>query len=174
MKHLKTIILSIKLLFFVGVFSGCQGWGGTQEITASQVQDEQSLKEFVRAARDFLENDYEKAVTQFRENSRWKHGAVYLFIVDEHETVHLHAGNFMLDGQESLRLTDARTGEVIVDQFLEKGLQRGGGFVEYHIDNPEKPGKDVSKKVAYVISFKKGREKTDFVVGAGFFPDDEN
>lgn len=172
MTNLKTIVLSISLFSFMGIFTAC---GGTSEITASQVKDEEDLREFVLAARDHLENDYEQAIVDFRrEDGPWRHGGVYLFILDERGRVHFHAEIPALEGQEDLRIVDLDTGELIAEQLLKEGFRRGGGFVEYRFDNPATQRKERARKVNYVVSFKRGRGEPEFIVVAGFFPDEDD
>ncbi|MCY4512966.1 MAG: hypothetical protein OXB86_04690 [Bdellovibrionales bacterium] len=75
MKISQIIGFFFSLLFFGGALISC---GGSQ-ITASEVNDDSSLEDFVRAARDHLETNYEQAVVDFGKDKRWRSESVYLY-----------------------------------------------------------------------------------------------
>ena len=86
--------------------------------------------------------------------------------------MNFHAGIPAFEGQQELLIRDLRTGELITPRLVNEGLNRGGGFVEYHFDDPTTDQKENSRKVTYVTSFEKSTNALRFIIGAGFFPDD--
>ena len=167
MRNLKPIILFISFLSFVGLFVACETQN--QNIPARDVNDEASLKAFVHSARDYLENDYPQAVVDFRNESRWKYRSIYLFGLRRDGTTTFHIKNSDWEGSK-LQIIDAASGEDIIRKLLNAGFSNRGGFVRYRFDNPDKPGKDRSPKISYVVPFRRdGRD--DYIVGAGFYPD---
>lgn len=171
MKNLKTIFLFLSFLAVAGMLITCTPRGSKITITARDVVDEDSLRDFVLAAKDYLEGDYVQAVVDFRQESRWRYGAIYLFSIkksDGKTLFHVETPEFV--GQR-IRLIDADTGRDVIDQFRRVGSRPEGGFVEYKYDNPETRERDRTLKISYVISFiREGRE--DYIVGAGFHPED--
>lgn len=120
-----------------------------------------------------MERDYDKAIKDFRkENGPWRHGETYLFIIDEHGKIYLHVGSPILEGQQELLIRDLKNGNLIIDQIIGEGLKQGGGFVEYHIDDPTTEKKDISRKITYATSFSKGSNEPLLIIAAGFFPSD--
>ena len=166
MKHFKTIILFTSLLSFMGITAcGSQN----QTITASEVKDENTLRDFVLAARKHLENDYTRAVEDFRTKPQWKYGAIYLFGLDKNGLTIFHVKTPDFEGQR-VRIIDDASGEEITKKLLDAGFKRDGDFVEYLFDNPATEGKDRSLKISYAVPFRR-EGKEDFIVGAGFYPE---
>ena len=175
MNNLKSFILFISSLSLLGTITACENNSGRviRTTSASQVKDRETLKNFVLDARNYLERDYDKAIDDFRKvNGPWRHGETYLFIIDEHNKVYLHVGSPILEGQQELLIRDLKTGTLIADQIIVEGLKQGGGFVEYHIDDPTTEEKDTSIKITYATSFTRGTNQPILIIGAGFFPDD--
>ena len=175
MKNLKIFIISTIFLFLLGTIIACEDNSGrvVRTTSASEVKDQQSLKNFVLDARNYLERDYDKAIDDFRkEDGPWRHGETYLFIIDEHRKTLLHVGSPILEGQQELLIRDLNTGNLIVDQIVSAGLKQGGDFVEYHIDDPTTEEKDTSRKITYATSFTKSPNEPILIIGAGFFPAD--
>ena len=172
MKNLKTFIISITLLSLVGITIACGDRSGrTLRITtASQINDQQSLKNFVLDARYHAEKNYQKAIADFRdENGPWRHDEIYLMIFDDTGKVHFHAGIPSFENQR-VGLKDLRTGQYLVDQLITEGLKTGGGYVEYHFDNPSTPEKEDSRKITYVTTLNRSDSGPILIIGAGFFP----
>ena len=175
MKNLKTFIMFSTFLSLIGIMTACGDRSGRtlETTTARQVNDQQSLKNFVLDARNYLEKNYEQAVEDFRkEGGPWRYEEVYLFIIDETGRVLLHVGIPAFEGQQHLLMKDLSTGEFIVDGLIREGTKRGGGFVEYRFDNPSTEERESSRKITYVTPFSKSENEPTLIVGAGFFPDD--
>ena len=173
MKYLKTFIISTTFLSLVGITIACGDRSGVplETTTARQVNDQQTLKNFVLDARNYAEKNYEQAIEDFRkEDGPWRYEEVYLFIIDDLGKVYLHVGIPAFEGQEQLLMKDLSTGEFIVDGLIREGRKKGGGFVEYLFDNPSTPEREQSRKITYVTSFTKSSDESTYIIGAGFFP----
>ena len=176
MKSLKAFVISIIFLSLLGIMTACGGDSGQplETTTARQVKDQQTLKNFVLDARNYVEKNYNQATADFREeNGPWWHGETYIFIIDEYGKVLFHAGIPSYENQQDLLIRDLNTGELIVDQLVREGSKSGGGFVEYHFDDPTTNQKENSRKITYVTPFRRSINEPILIVGAGFFPDDE-
>ena len=174
MKNLNTFIILITFLSFIGALTACggAGSGGTIEITtARQVRDKQTLKNFVLDAKNYLEKNYNQAIEDFRKkDGPWRYEEVYLMIFDDTGKSHFHAGIPTFEGQR-VGLMDLKTGQVIVDQLIVAGLKSGGGYAEYHFDDPSTAEKEQSRKITYVTTFRRSDNEPILMIGAGFFPD---
>ncbi|MCY4382464.1 MAG: hypothetical protein OXE44_04865 [Nitrospinae bacterium] len=119
-------------------------------VTARDVVDRASLKAFVDGAiayfiRRFETEGYEAALKVkrvFRDpNGPWRAGPVYLFVIDINGFTLFHGAfpeKFELQTPTDT-LRDVVTGELILPQIIEAATRslEGGGFVEYHFDNPD-------------------------------------
>ena len=119
-------------------------------VTARDVVDRASLKAFVDGAiayfiRRFETEGYEAALKVkrvFRDpNGPWRAGPVYLFVIDLNGFTLFHGAfpeKFELQTPTDT-LRDVVTGELILPRIIEAATRslEGGGFVEYHFDNPD-------------------------------------
>ena len=119
-------------------------------VTARDVVDRRTLKAFVNGAiayflRRFEAEGYEAALKikrVFRDpNGPWRAGPVYLFVIDRSGFTLFHGAfpeKFELQTPTDT-LRDVVTGELILPQIIEAATrsEAGGGFVEYHFDNPD-------------------------------------
>ena len=168
MKHLKTVISFISFLPLAGMLIACEQQG--QVITARDVKDEASLRAFVYAAKKHLENDYSKAVEDFRKEGPWKYRSIYLFGIKRDGITIFHVTIPNIETQR-MSLIDHDSGEDVIEKMLDAGFRDGGGFVKYKFDNPDIPEKDRSLKISYVVPFRRDGEKDyNYIVGAGFYP----
>ena len=120
----------------------------TPTVTASQVVDRETLKAFVTAAGNyFLEilrtgdpTAAAKAKIALRDpNGPWRHGSVYLYVVDRTSNIISFHGAFpeRFELQRPGFARDVVTGELILDQVLDAaGSGPDGGFWQYHFDDP--------------------------------------
>ena len=163
---------------------------GDPAINANDVVDRESLKAFVTQAGnfvlEFLSSGDVAASSKFRIALRdpdgpWRHGSVYLYILDIASNVILFHAVFP-DKYEYRPLIptvlDAVTGEFILPRVIEaaKGSPEGG-FIEYHFDDPtdDTDRADVPK-VGYAREFAAEIRRpdgstvpVDFIVGSGFY-----
>lgn len=144
------------------------------EITAADVVDRETLKEFVHAALAYADQaatlpEYLGVLQEFRVEGRWKHGSTYIFIGIADGTIIFHAANPDLEGVNLWDLEDANG--VKYTQELIAAAAEGGGFVEYLFDNPEIEGDEEagSPKVGYAAPYSAFGQ--DVIVGSGFYPE---
>ena len=169
---------------------------GDPAITASDVVDRETLKDFVTEAGSYLlelgktggRNAIWSAKDAMRDSSGpWRHGSVYLYVLDLASNLIMFHGAFP-DQFEFLPLAttvrDAVTGELIIPQLIEAAKSNPeGSFVEYYFDDPvdDTDSADVPK-VGYALRFTGSFREPDgsfseneFIVGSGFYgraPDD--
>ena len=162
---------------------------GDPTITAKDVVDRETLKAFVTQAGEFI-LELQKtgdlaASSKLRialrdENGPWRHGSVYLYILDLTSNIILFHGAF--PDRYELRpliptVKDVVTGELVLPQVIEAAKSSPeGGFVEYYFDDPtdDTDSADIPK-VGYAREYK-GEFDTgqrvlqlDFIVGSGFY-----
>ena len=159
------------------------------QVTAREVVDRASLKAFVNEAIHYITqlseaHGFEAAqiarATLRDPNGPWISGPVYFFIFDPVQGYTIFHGAF--PDRYEYRVTgtarDAVTGELILPQILAAAEQEGGGFVEYHFDNPdddsdsaEIPKVTYARKHTYSISPPaSGETPITFIIAAGFYP----
>ncbi len=127
---------------------------GNPAITARDVVDRETLKEFVTEALRFLGSTlrdasttaesraaFAKARLALRDpNGPWRHGSVYLYLLDRTSNIILVHGAF--PDRFELRplvptVRDVVTGKLVLPQVLEAASSSPeGGFVEYYFDDP--------------------------------------
>ncbi len=165
---------------------------GDPAITARDVVDRRTLKAFVTQAGEYVLRlqmsgnvaDSSKARIALRDsNGPWRHGNVYLYILDLTSNVILfHGANPDRYELRPLipRQRDVVTGELILQQVLDaaKGSPEGG-FVEYYLDDPtDDTDRADIPKVGYAREFFSdipGSEtRLNFVIGSGFYRSSPN
>ena len=162
---------------------------GDPTITARDVVDRATLKAFVTQAGEYLLELYEsgdlaassRARIALRDpNGPWRHGPVYLGVLDPVSRLILFHGGFP-DRFELRRggiATDTATGELVVDQLL-RAANSGpeGGFWQYHFDNPaddtdsaEVPKVGYARLFTAQVPLPDGTiVHSDFIVNSGFY-----
>ena len=168
---------------------------GNPAITARDVVDRETLKEFVTEALRFLGRSlsgarttaesraaFAKARLALRDpNGPWRHGSVYLYVLDRTSNIILVHGAF--PDRFELRplvptVRDVVTGELVLLQVLEAASSSPeGGFVEYYFDDPsdDTDSADIPK-LGYAREFIRtttagdGSEvRTRLVIGSGVY-----
>ena len=163
---------------------------GEPTVAARDVVDRETLKAFVTEAGEYfielLETGGPEASSQARiamrdPNGPWRHGSVYVYILERNSNIILFHGAFP-DRFELKPLIptvrDAVTGEFVLTQVLEAAASGPeGGFVQYYWDDPtdDTDAADIPK-VGYAREFT-GELQTpdgralplDLVVGSGFY-----
>ena len=163
---------------------------GDPVITAVEVVDRETLKTFVTEAGNYFlalqETGDFAASSKVRialrdENGPWRHGSVYLYVLDLTSNIILFHGAFP-DRYELRPLVptvrDAVTGEFILPQVIEAAKNNPeGGFVEYYFDDPtdDTDSADIPK-VGYAREFASSVQRADgsvipvnIIVGSGFY-----
>ncbi len=164
---------------------------GTPPVSADQVVDRDTLKQFVNGAIDHLLGLFNDNPTgaigiarSILRRPPWRHGPVYLFVMDPTGYTHLHGGfpdrfEFQTPTQT---LRDEVTGELILPQIIEVAQQSGdeGGFVRYFFDNPDDdtdsadvPKVTYARLLTTTIEIPGFPPQTNsFIVGAGIYGDE--
>ena len=149
------------------------------EVTAADVVDRETLKAFVQGSKD----GYVNALEQFgvdellrhqdifrQEGGPWRQGSIYFFCFSTEGYVIFHGADRARELRDVTLWEDSNG--IKVAQELIKVARAGGGYVEYHFDDPSLTGdEDIgSPKVGYaeLITFQ-GQE---YVFGAGFYTGD--
>ncbi|MDE0028149.1 MAG: autotransporter domain-containing protein [Deltaproteobacteria bacterium] len=165
---------------------------GDPATTAQDVVDRKTLKAFVTQAGEYVLRlqtsgnvaDSSKARIALRDpNGPWRHGNVYLYVLDLTTNVILfHGANPDRYELRPLipRQRDVVTGELILQQVLDAAKDSPeGGFVEYYLDDPtdDTDSADIPK-VGYARQFSgqipgSGRD-VDFIIGSGFYQSSPN
>ncbi len=159
------------------------------EVSADEVVDRRTLKKFVNGAiKYFIEEILEKRPTEAIGIARsvmrlppWKHGSVYLFVMDPNGYTHLHAGfpNRFEYQKPTDTLRDVVTGKLILPQIIEAAKKPGGGFVQYYFDNPaddsdsaDVPKVTYARQTEFTFNIPGVGPITDsMIVGAGIYGD---
>ena len=165
---------------------------GDPAIAARDVVDQETLRAFVTQAGEFvLEHQQSgdaaaasRARTALRDpNGPWRHGSVYLYVLDLTSNIILFHGAF--PDRYELRpliatVRDGVTGELILPQVIEAATSNPeGGFVQYYFDDPtdDTDSADIPK-VGYARQFQGELNlgthviPLNFVVGSGFYLSD--
>ncbi len=166
---------------------------GMPAITAAQVTDRATLKQFVDEAVDFAKTLFEsgdpaafsKIRIAFRDpNGPWRHGPTYLFVMQRTGYTIFH-GAFpdrfeFQTPTNNLReqLPSGEQGDLILPKIIRTARNNpAGDFVEYYFDNPDDPADDFNTlKVSYVREYEVevplpggGVYRDAIIVGAGIY-----
>ena len=168
---------------------------GNPSITARDVVDRATLKQFVTEALRFFvgtqkdvrttaesRTAFAKARLALRDpNGPWRHGSVYLYVLDRTSNVILFHGAF--PDRFELRplvttVRDVVTGKLVLPQIIEAaGSSPEGGFVEYYFDDPSDdtdsadiPKLGYAREFTRTITTSDGTEiSTNLVIGSGVY-----
>ena len=123
-------------------------------IMASKVLDRETLKAFVRSAKAYVEGITDAAQIDDLLNEQWKSDSVYLYISNDEGIIRWHGANTALVDQDLSGLEDEFTGALFVQELVATA-KSGGGYVEYHFDDPVVIGDEdhTSPKLGYVEPF---------------------
>ena len=164
---------------------------GNPTITAQDVVDRDTLKQFVTEAGNFFVSAQEQSgdgligsivkVAMRDPNGPWRHGSVYIYVLDlRSNIIFIHGAN---PNRYEFRplipvARDAITGEWILPQVIE-AAQSGpeGGYLRYYFDDPtdDTDSADIPK-VGYAREFFGSIQRADggviqthYIVGSGFY-----
>ena len=162
---------------------------GDPAITAEEVVDRETLKAFVAEAGKYFSRLQEtggqgavlKSKIALRDpNGPWKHGNVYIAVVDRISNIIVFHGGF--PDRFELRppgiSRDAVTGELIIDQLMAAATSGPeGGFWNYHFDNPTDDTDSAEvPKLGYAREFTGAIPRADgsnlpfsFIIQSGFY-----
>ena len=166
---------------------------GDPAVAAADVVDRETLRAFVEEAGNYIiefqQSGNIAAASQARialrdMNGPWRHGSVYLYVLDTVSNIILFHGAF--PDRFELRplvptVRDAVTGELILPQVLDAARSSpDGGFVQYYFDDPTDATDNADiPKVGYAREFSGSFQTGDgtvrplrFIVGSGFYLSD--
>ncbi|MDE2926498.1 MAG: cache domain-containing protein [Acidobacteriota bacterium] len=154
MKSSRSTLL-LGAIIFAGLLSAWQPVvaQGTR-ITAREVLDRETLKAFVQAAKAHVEGLTESGrIDEFLEEP-WKFGSVYIYISNDEGVIRWHGANPASVDQDLSGLEDQLTGALFAQELI-AAAKAGGGYVEYHFDDPTVIGDEdhTSPKLGYVETF---------------------
>ena len=164
---------------------------GNPSVTASDVVDRDTLKQFVIEAGNYFidaQSDSRDGIlgsvakVAMRDpNGPWRHGSVYIYILDlRSNIIFFHGANPNRFEFRPLIATvrDAVTGELILPQVIDAAKSSPeGGFVRYYFDDPtiDTDSAD-TPKVGYAREFTGTVQRQDgsvipsnYIVGSGFY-----
>ena len=148
-------LLVLGAFVLAGVFSALQpALAQDVGITAREVLDRETLKAFVQSAKAYVEGLTDAAEIDVLQEDHWKFGSVYIFIANDEGVIRWHGANASLVGQSLIGLEDQFTGALFVQELID-AAKSGGGYVEYHFDDPNVSGDEdrTSPKLGYVETF---------------------
>ena len=174
MKSLRTLLL-MGVLGLAVVFSAMQpALAQDTGITAREVLDRETLKAFVRSAKAYVAGITDPAQMDALLNEQWRFGSVYVYISNDEGVIRWHGGNAALVDQDLSGLEDQFTGALYVQELI-AAAKAGGGYVEYHFDDPSIEGDEdhTSPKLGYVEPFTSPLPDlfpdTNMVMGSGIY-----
>jgi len=167
---------------------------GEPAIEADQVVDRETLKMFVTEALRYIAQTvgsaestaasrvaFQRARLALRDpDGPWRHGSVYIHIVDGDSNLILFHGGFpdRLELRRGGINRDIATGELVFDQLVDAARSDpGGGFWLYYFDNPADDTDSAQvPKVGYAREFVRttmtadGAEvRTNLIIASGFY-----
>lgn len=154
MKSLTSIRL-LGVLLLGGVFSVIQpALAQDAGITAREVLDRETLKAYVQSAKAYVEGITDATQIDVLLEEQWRFGSVYTYISNDEGVIRWHGANAALVGQDLTDLEDPITGALFVQELM-AAAESGGGYVEYHFDDPIVIGDEdhTSPKLGYVEPF---------------------
>ena len=161
---------------------------GDPAITARDVVDRGTLKAFVTGAGNYIIELLQsgdpaasaEAFLALRDpNGPWRHGNVYLYVIDRiTDTILFHGANpDRFELRQPGISVDAVTGERIADQVF-RAADSGpeGDFWQYHFDDPtdetdsaEIPKTGYARVFTGAVEGQGGTRPLNFIVGSGFY-----
>ncbi len=153
------------------------------EVTAAEVVDRETLVKFVEGSIVSYETAFElygfdtlaANLDIFREEGGpWRHEHAYLFALTPEGNWFFHGADASKENTDAWDDKDVNGVYFVQDLIAE--AKAGGGFVQYHCDDPDLPGDEDtgSPKLGYVESLSgisPGGTSVDLVIGAGLYFD---
>ncbi len=153
------------------------------EISASDVVDRESLKQFVDGAAEWSTLLFDSLgfagighwKGEFRKDAKdggvFKDGLVYLYAITPDGYVVFHGLDAWREGRVVIYNPDLRGDTTFVTRIIEKA-RAGGGFVDYYWNNPDDPNDDEegTLRTAYGTSFTAEGIDGEYILAGAFFP----
>jgi hypothetical protein len=153
------------------------------DVTAADVVDEESLKQFVEGAVQWSDSLFSAlgfaAVLhwkiEFRRDVKdgglFKDGLTLLYSITPDGYVVFHALDPWREGRIVINNPDARGDTTFVRRIIQEA-QSGGGFVDYYWDNPDDPDDDQegTLRTTYAVSLMPDGIQGEYILAGSFFP----
>ncbi len=152
-----------------------QAHAQVKKVTAGEVVDAQTLKEFVLWAESVFAavddiNEGAKLIQEVRtEGSDYNVGNVYVILFTTQGQVFIHGEDPNIDGKNAVNVKDDE-GNLVVQEMLETGAEDGGGFVDWCWDDPADDDDEFCKD-SYAIRYYSKIAEVDFVLVGGYYQD---
>ena len=142
--------------------------------TASEVVDKATLKAFVEGAKVAAQavsdpNDVTPFINSLSEEGMWKHGNLFLILMQPDGTVYAHGGDTSVNTENIFHVTDDKGNTVVQDLIAAANM--GGGHVDYYWDDPNQEDDEDETKPAYATSYAAGITGTTVIMVGGFYQD---
>ena len=139
MKNTMRVKLMAGLVFFVLASALLANVAVGAEPNASQVRDNESLKEFVEGVKAHIEaitdmNEIARLRERVRTEGNWKSGATFLIIFIKSGVPFIHGNDRTAESKNLIDVVDERGTKVVQELF--SAAAQGGGFVQYHDGEP--------------------------------------
>ena len=143
-----------------------------EPITAGQVMDDATLKQFVLYAKADAEavtnpNDISGWIHKISDEEDWNDGTTFLIILLPGGIVWLHANDHSVNTANISDVEDAM-GTKVVQALLTAADVEGGDFVDYYWDDPDEQGDEDTAKTAYAVSYTSGITGQKVIMVGGF------
>lgn len=171
---LKAAVVLVLAAVLVIIVSNRHRFSGDQKrITASEVVDRESLQAFVTGAKDHLFSlrnvgQFAQLRESLRTEGDWKSDSLFLMFLTPDGNVMLH-GNDPTAENKNISAVEDDQGKKVVQELL-AAAEQGGGFVEYHWDDPDQPDDEI-RKVSYAIDITAPRSGQKVVMVGGYAQD---
>jgi len=145
------------------------------QIAAEEVVDRETLRRFVEEAIRIVASEvasadaaYASLDANFRPEGQWRHGEIYVFVMDSNGVSFFHPAQPELEGEDLSEFVDVEG--VRATEELLAAAAAGGGYVEYLWPNPAVEGDEEtgSPKLGYAALLSIG--DLDLVLGSGIYP----
>ncbi len=125
----------------------------------------EDAEQCVKCAEQYLQRNGLWALPDFKQDSRWKSGPIYMYLLDRETLIQImSSGNPQLDGTHSDAAEDS-TGYRFVEEVARTSALFGEGVGYYDFNNPT-TGK-VEPKIAYARNVEFGG--FDCILGTGIY-----
>ena len=161
-------VVLLAAILVVVVFKRDRSSQDQERITASEVVDRESLEGFVTGAKDHLLSVRGLGqLAQLRQIFRadggdWKSDSLFLMLLAPNGDVLVHGDDPTAENRNISAAEDDR-GKKVVQELLAVAEQ-GGGFVDYHWDDPTQPDDEI-RKVSYAVQLGSGPAPKVVMVG---------
>ena len=163
-----TVVLLAAILVVIVVSTRNRSSEDQGRIAASEVSDRESLEGFVTGAKDHLLSVRGLGqLAQLRKIFRadegdWKSDSLFLMLLAPNGDVLVHGDDPTAENRNISAVEDDQ-GKKVVQELL-AAAERGGGFVEYHWDDPTQPDDEI-RKVSYAVQLGSGPAPKVVMVG---------